>query len=472
MDPFANGRAYRHILGLLALAAWCVAIPVTASANPCVDGGAPYPTYLEPGGDEGGIGGTGLRPSTGGIGGTGHTQSDEGGISGTGIETTARVDDEGGISGTGVDGAAPPLGVLGTITGFASICVGGIEVHYDADTPIFVDGEPTVAAALSAGQVVEILARGQGAEVVATEIHARPIVAGPVTAVVDGRLVVAGQQVDVSASTWVEAAALLEADPAIVGTSVRVFGLRRADGSIDASRLAYDASDAVRLRGLVEPMPHGATRIVVSGTPVDLPEAMTFVEGTPLAVRGSWRDGVLVADTVEVGGAPAFLDIVERVDVEGYARALGSALDVGGLVVDVDGPEALAEYAGQRVRLTAEAAGGRWRVRELRLVRPRSALPPRIERVAPLTRNEAGAAMAPVSSSGSSPGLKPPPQQRGTGRGLRHHRPPAGQVRPPAARPPAVRPPGVRSPRGQRPPMPPPRPPQFERPPLPRGTGG
>jgi hypothetical protein len=28
------------------------------------------------------------------------------------------------------------------ITGFASICVNGVEVHYDANTPVSINGQP------------------------------------------------------------------------------------------------------------------------------------------------------------------------------------------------------------------------------------------------------------------------------------------------------------------------------------------
>ncbi len=88
--------------------------------NPCELGGSERPA-------DGGIGGTGARPGT-----------DEGAVGG-------RVDR------TRVD-------VIGTVTGFASICVGRVEVHYASDTPVRVDDRPADARAIGVGEVVELVA--------------------------------------------------------------------------------------------------------------------------------------------------------------------------------------------------------------------------------------------------------------------------------------------------------------------------
>ena len=44
------------------------------------------------------------------------------------------------------------------ITGFASICVNGIELHYDAATLISLNGAPGQAGALAVGKVVMVQA--------------------------------------------------------------------------------------------------------------------------------------------------------------------------------------------------------------------------------------------------------------------------------------------------------------------------
>src|SRR5262249_10194711 len=88
--------------------------------------------------------------------GTSAAVCDPGGIGGTGI-------DPGGIGGTG-QRAEVEVGVLGVVTGFASICVNGIEVHYDAMTPVALNGDLVSANALGVGQVVSVLAVGAGTQ--------------------------------------------------------------------------------------------------------------------------------------------------------------------------------------------------------------------------------------------------------------------------------------------------------------------
>ncbi|MBW2294753.1 MAG: hypothetical protein JRG94_20940 [Deltaproteobacteria bacterium] len=83
------------------------------------------------GGDESGLGGTGLRGS------------EESGIGGTGYSGGDGDEEESGIGGTGV---------FGTITAFGSICVNGLRIHYDDETPITLDGKASTTGALAIGQ--------------------------------------------------------------------------------------------------------------------------------------------------------------------------------------------------------------------------------------------------------------------------------------------------------------------------------
>ena len=102
-------RVCRRLLIALTLLVGALT-PTPSVAGNCDDGGRPYP-------DEGGIGGTGARPSS----------PEEGGIGGTATRPSA-PDDEGGIGGTGI-AVQGDTGIIGTITGFGSICVGGVEIH-------------------------------------------------------------------------------------------------------------------------------------------------------------------------------------------------------------------------------------------------------------------------------------------------------------------------------------------------------
>src|SRR5262245_57319627 len=71
-----------------------------------------------------GLGGTGLR----------------GDVQGPETETEVRGTEPEGLGGTGQLDPEEALGIDGTISGFASVCVNGIEVFYDPATPISLDG--------------------------------------------------------------------------------------------------------------------------------------------------------------------------------------------------------------------------------------------------------------------------------------------------------------------------------------------
>jgi len=208
--------------------------------------------------DPGGIGGTGLEP-----GGTGGTGVEPGGTGGTGIDPGGAKLDPGGIGGTG-QRAEAEIGVLGVITGFGSICVNGIEVHYDANTQVALNGDLSSAGALRVGQVVSVLAIGSGTQARAHWIDVVDAAVGPVTAVENaGTLQVNKERVRIEPSTvlgpGLERARLASAQ---VGDILRVSGLRNAEGVIVATRveaappgtraLAAEAADPSLGRFLVE----------------------------------------------------------------------------------------------------------------------------------------------------------------------------------------------------------------------------
>ena len=99
----------------------------------------------KPGGNSGGIGGTGYGAPPGG---------------------------DGGIGGTGI---------VGTITGFASICVNGLEVHYDAELPIDENGRPAQTRDLAVGQLVVVEAETSARGLEARKISVVHALEGPVT---------------------------------------------------------------------------------------------------------------------------------------------------------------------------------------------------------------------------------------------------------------------------------------------------
>ena len=172
-----------HLLS--SLAALCCALTLSAplSAAPaCLEpGGSGGTGMMAPGGvggtgapDNGGVGGTGARPGGGGIGGTGASQ------------------DEGGVGGTGI---------VGTITGFGSICVNGVEVHFDNKVALSENGQPASSQRLAIGQVVAVEAQPSRRGLEARSIAILNAYEGPVTGLASGDtpMRVMGQPVRVAA---------------------------------------------------------------------------------------------------------------------------------------------------------------------------------------------------------------------------------------------------------------------------------
>ncbi len=307
---------------VVALLAWLVAPGVVVAGLNCAGGGSPRP-------DEGGVGGTGVHADR---------PDDEGGIGGTGVQ--ANRPDEGGIGGTGI-GAATDTGVIGTIAGFGSICVGTTEIRYGTDTAIEIDGQQAGAAALAVGQVVEIVAHGSVPQLRAQRISVQYIVSGPVTGVDSGGgwIEVLRQRVQLSQATRLDLVSngeLVAASKLTPAAWVRVSGMRRADGVIVASRLsAAEPDERVRLSGRVSRTDGG--ELEVAGVPVRSAARLTLGLSDEVRVVGRWVGQVIAADSVEAVAAIPFSGRAARLDIEGYARAAATSggIYLGPFLVEV-----------------------------------------------------------------------------------------------------------------------------------------
>lgn len=163
-------RWHQALLGLLA----CALTPTLHAANPCTTGGAPSQR------DGSGQSGTGWRPSDGdgsGQGGTGFIPGDDGsGSGGTGL--TVEVD--------------------GVITGFASICVNGLELHYVPTTLVTLHGRAATPKELAVGQVVRALARGQGDQLAVQRVQVRHLLVATIQGIKPGELRAQGRTISLS----------------------------------------------------------------------------------------------------------------------------------------------------------------------------------------------------------------------------------------------------------------------------------
>lgn len=101
------------------------------------------------------------------------------GIGGTGKQAVADNSSASGLGGTGLH----TTGILGTVTGFGSIFVNGIEVEYDDNTVFSVDGKSTTLQQLFIGDVVEVLTTDDNKYTHAKSINLRHEVIGKVESV-------------------------------------------------------------------------------------------------------------------------------------------------------------------------------------------------------------------------------------------------------------------------------------------------
>ncbi|MDX2169071.1 MAG: DUF5666 domain-containing protein, partial [Deltaproteobacteria bacterium] len=331
----------RRIEPLLALLlAVCLAANGAAAENRCAGGGAPYP-------DEGGIGGTGHAPGSG----------DDSGLGGTGLLPDDPGQDDSGVGGTGVS-ASGERGVIGTITGFASICVDGVELHYDDATRVRIDGAAARVADLAVGQVVEVVAGGADDALRASEVSVRHVVVGPVTRVLAeaDAIEVIGQTVRLSATTRGDAGGAARVADFPLGAVVQVSGLRQADGAIAASQVRLAAGDVARLSGPLSLDAAGGAAIAgtrIAGLADDLAAASDEVR-----VSGRWDGDVLRATAVEPLPRLPFDGRVARVQIEGFASPAGAdRVRVGAYTFelpDADSADVLRGLgAGARVQLDA-----------------------------------------------------------------------------------------------------------------------
>jgi hypothetical protein len=337
--------AARAVVCLLATLALGAALPpVATGADPCDGLGG---TGLTSSGMEG----TGIDGGGGddGIGGTGHSDD---GLGGTGLG-----DEDDGLGGTGLV-AGDSVGVLGTITGFGSICVNGQRVAYGSDVQVDVDGQPATAKALAIGHVVAVDARIGDGGLRAARISVRRAAVGPVTGVNAGRgrLHVMGQSVSVRGTRVYHDAATgreVPLDRLEPGRRVAVSGLYRSDGVLVASRLdALAAGPRASLTGPVHRV--SERRLYVGDVPVEAPSAPpNFVDlrGTVHAT-GEWdadRES-FVLDRIE-SGRP-FAARVRRAFVEGYLREReGARFRVSGVPVDATRVAEQLPRTGELVRV-------------------------------------------------------------------------------------------------------------------------
>jgi hypothetical protein len=273
-----------------------------------------------------------------------------GGIGGTGA--VAR----GGVGGTGMPEVPSMVGVIGVVSEFGSVCVNGLEIHYDESTPVTINGRPGSAGQLALGQVVAVEARSADGRFVARNVEILRVVEGPVTSVDAGAwtVFVMGQAVRVTEETvsTLPGPRLAEIP---VNATVQVSGFRNARGQIVASR--FDVAPPQDEHSVIGPLrQRDAGTGEIGDVTVSLPDA-SFRGERDVLVRGRWDGERLRAGAVVDAPATRLLGRVERAVVESLVLEAGRGyLRVGEHDIHIGRRTSIEASLdlriGQRVRVT------------------------------------------------------------------------------------------------------------------------
>ncbi len=300
---------------------------------------------------EGGVGGTGVTQE-GGLGGTGMTA--EGGLGGTGVST-----EHGGMGGAGdaltqkallPDDEQGGITIIGVVTGFASICVNGEEVHYSANTPILDNGKTTQLSQMATGKMVVLKADKLGGQLHARAIGLFDAVAGPVS-----RLDLKQNQMQVMGQTVRLNQNLMQQMHAVDTSKVvaRVSGHRLNNGEIVATRVDIEINSiAASTIGLVTSVEHDG--VIVNGTRVNIDNKKildAIKVGSEVRVNGVWNGRAMQANQVEMQPIKNMINRADSAIIEGFARA-GSANSIG-----LEGTEVLAAQGNTNYAKIGESHG-------------------------------------------------------------------------------------------------------------------
>lgn len=255
----------------------------------------------------------------------------------------------GGASFVGID----RLGVTtGTVTGFGSVFVNGVE--YSTDTATFdIDDGPGSQADLKVGQQVTIEwnSTDDGVTRRSVNVSYDDTVEGPIASIdlVTQSLVVLGQSVLIDAATsFDDNISPRDLTGLSVGQYVEVSGLIDGNGAVRATRIerVNQGDDKLEARGIVESLDTLTETFVINGLTVDYSLIISppaLANGLFVEVNGDSFDlvsGALVADRVQVEDEDLpGVSSGDDGEVEGYVTRFGSAtdFDVAGKPVTTNG---------------------------------------------------------------------------------------------------------------------------------------
>ncbi len=237
-----------------------------------------------------------------------------------------------GIGGTGAPGQMADrgiggTGIIGVITGFASVCIAGEEVALPPAVTAEFDGVPGSLDDLRAGQLAALRASGPPDALQASHIDVRHVVVGQVQGTAASTMTVAGQAIAIgdAAGNGVNA---------YLGQWVAVSGIRRPDGTIEATRIDITRPGRTMVRGLLF---GGAGQGRIGALEIVIPKSASLPpSGWPVVVTGTMQDGVLIADTVNRDVAADSPTAYFGPTVENFIIETDVAIVAGGFMLNRD----------------------------------------------------------------------------------------------------------------------------------------
>jgi hypothetical protein len=260
------------------------------------------------------------------------------GLGGTGIGTSQLAQSQ---PGDGLGGT----GIIGTISGFGSIIVNGLELEFDRSTSVGTDGRPTSLDALRIGQVIQGVARERNGRLMLESLDIQHAVSGPIATIdhAEQTMTVLGQTIRLNLAG--DKAATEAFHSLRPGDLVSVSGLRLADGTIVASRVDQHSDDGrMVVRGEAASVSTDRLRIGtldVALTPDMMPAKL--VPGGRVLVSGRLINGKFVPDVVTAGSGLPFAGKVGEVSLEGYASGKGPLVLHGATIAGSLPPDTAAD---------------------------------------------------------------------------------------------------------------------------------
>jgi len=279
-----------------------------------------------------------------------------------------------GGGGGGSNASAVGTASVGTITGFGSVFVNGVEFE-TANASIVIDGQPADESDLAVGMVVELRGTDDGRQGTAFSIAsndeleglvlANNIAAGSTT----GTLDIMGQTVNVTLDTVFESdvAGVTAVDQIASGNVVEVHGFSDGNGDIFATHLEVKAADlatylaghpdGIEVKGVVKGLDGSAQTFLLGSMKVNYAGASEVPAGLAdnlyvevKSIAGIDINGVLVASKVEVeddGEAGHQGDENEDFEIQGVISVDfdGSSFVVDGVTVMVTDQTELEQIA-------------------------------------------------------------------------------------------------------------------------------